>query len=441
MRPSSRTRLCAVLLASAHLAGCASIVNPRVTPVAEGGGLSLPDAERRADVVINELDANISEHGNFEFWSGAGLLGIGLGATALGAFGGSRDAILGTAALGAAVTAGRAYIPFQERKAIYEQGIAALQCGRIASRRTQPVASEGKDVAESFLTSSDQDLEGASVALQSAYSNPAAVVAGASADEAVTTRQDLRASIRRVLALLDMGESERARMLDAVTIGVVQTVNLQLLAQGPKLDSAMDALKSGFGEREKNLALAAKKMREDANAAFKASRASKNKSKVAATSASGLADAAVLQTEQIREQYRLASAEVRALPDLAARRQEIEAKMKAVPAGDKLEADGQTENEKRALQQERASLALFDSMRNRMNMEKHRMYGGLQAAEDKARRLSQEKADIDHAAQAVGEDGDETEAVVQAALNLAAAVEALTQSGVPAKCYEALIAD
>lgn len=439
MSVSSRSRLLVILLASVQLGGCASVMSPRVTPVTPVASSDVDAAKGRLQQVITELDKGIEEHMKFEFWSGAGLLGIGLGATTLGAFSGSRDAILGTAALGAAVTAGRTYIPIQERKAIYEQGIAALQCGRIAVDRTPPADVGGAPKIVTFLNSSDTELEKASMALQAQYSIPAATVVAASARDTLASRQELRQALSRVTRLLDFDDAAKVRMLDSVTVGVVQTVNLQLLAHGPKLDAAMDTVKTTFGAREKELAEAGKKLREAANAVAKDINAVKATAAPAVESANAQVAAAETNRQVLSQQVESSAALARHGAPFGVRGR-MSARVDSLEARRKDNGDAAlAASEQAELVSLKDNLAMMDTTHKLLVMEADRAQVAFTNAAGQEAQIKKDAKVVEEAANTVQGEADETEPVANAALDIAAALEILTKSAVPAKCFEALI--
>jgi hypothetical protein len=120
-----RTAVYALALA---VSGCA-IVEPYV-PMPEVSNQSMNFSEAR--VVAQKQSAafagKLQDLEYFDLATGTFLVGTGIAALAFGIYNAHEDAIFGAALAGGTATAGRAFLPIQDRKEIYQSGTQAISC-------------------------------------------------------------------------------------------------------------------------------------------------------------------------------------------------------------------------------------------------------------------------------------------------------------------------
>lgn len=133
-----------VVLLCGSLAGCA-VVKPFVPPPEKLTVESSPAPTDEYDAVVRMADALRAEVlkkrkslYNFDFWSGSILLGAGLAGAGLGLYGGSYDAIVGTALGAGAVVGGRTYVSIGTRKGIYNDALKGIESAKTGTLEMSP---------------------------------------------------------------------------------------------------------------------------------------------------------------------------------------------------------------------------------------------------------------------------------------------------------------
>ncbi len=107
------------------LSGCA-VTRPflkEVGPAPSGYTCALEQANALRDEVTKKRQGL---H-DFEFWSGAALIGTGIATAGLGAYGANQEALIGTALAAGTIAAGRTYVPVRTRKGIYNTSLEAIE--------------------------------------------------------------------------------------------------------------------------------------------------------------------------------------------------------------------------------------------------------------------------------------------------------------------------
>ncbi|MEO9959514.1 MAG: hypothetical protein ABJF07_04400, partial [Nisaea sp.] len=121
---------------SLTLGACSGLTNPSIPHVGIGTDGSGPfptnptfsDAKKMAQFTIKELNKRADDLDQFDLATGSLLVGAGIAGLALGIYDAHSDAVYG-AALGAGTAyAGRSFLPFRDRKAVYRKGSTAIAC-------------------------------------------------------------------------------------------------------------------------------------------------------------------------------------------------------------------------------------------------------------------------------------------------------------------------
>lgn len=93
------------------------------------------EAVALANCIREEIVKKQTSLHNFEFWSGATLLGVGIASAGLGVFGASHDALIGTALGGGAIVGVKSYVPIKERKKIYNDALDTIEKAKVLSAK------------------------------------------------------------------------------------------------------------------------------------------------------------------------------------------------------------------------------------------------------------------------------------------------------------------
>ena len=168
-----------VMLGAASLSGCA--ISPLVSwprPEQQTSPLPLADAQRYADAARKAYREARERHVQATTGLNRGLLGLGVLGTGLAIANAHRDALLGTAFIGASAYAfGQQNLNVQHRL-VYEAGIEAIGCAKDA---VQPLAMSTGD--RTGLESAMKGLDSAIVKTSSARAHASAALAAWQATE------------------------------------------------------------------------------------------------------------------------------------------------------------------------------------------------------------------------------------------------------------------
>jgi hypothetical protein len=229
-----------------NLTACA-LIEPRVefdpSVVQFGEGAKFSAAQESAAQLRGELSSKIADHERFEFWTGAGLFGLGIAGLAVGVYDGSKDLLLGIGLAGATVGGSRIFIPSQQRRAIYSDGQLAITCVMTALS----IASDDISGAETRSGGQDaasQDTRLAGVNISSSIRQVAALISGqrrslgaltGQADQAAAplraTQQraeQLRDELIALKQATDAFERLKAARLNAALLAISDAVNAQI---------------------------------------------------------------------------------------------------------------------------------------------------------------------------------------------------------------------
>ena len=127
-RASRRWSSLVALSTSAVMCGCA-VLHPYIKPLPQPDWtkVQLSDVVNTGNALTTDLVNNRQSLHNFDFWSGALLIGTGIGTAGLGLYGAGRDVITATAIGAGTIVAGRTYVPMTERQKIYATAVTAVQ--------------------------------------------------------------------------------------------------------------------------------------------------------------------------------------------------------------------------------------------------------------------------------------------------------------------------
>ncbi|WP_162915125.1 hypothetical protein [Desertibaculum subflavum] len=135
---TAKRRTCAATLIGAlTLSGCGHAIiepyiaqpGPKATQIDyERARSDYAEARKVAREASDKFQGKLQDLEYYDVATGTLLVGSGLAGLAFGIFGAGRDAVTGAALVGGTAVAGRAFLPVQTRKEIYQNGVSAITC-------------------------------------------------------------------------------------------------------------------------------------------------------------------------------------------------------------------------------------------------------------------------------------------------------------------------
>jgi hypothetical protein len=250
-RTSGRWNSLVAPLTSVVLCGCA-VVHPYVKP------LSQPDWSKGLPAVVdkgNELTTNLvnmrqSVH-NFDFWSGALLIGTGIGTAGLGVYGAGRDVITGTAIGAGTIVAGRTYVPMAERQKIYSTAVSAVQAALTNAIGQDAFALRNVPPRPHDFGSLDSDFTASAGEKLTTFQSLALLQTRAALDDAHHAEELLASAEAQVQqSKLDLPHTLFETLSDIVT-----TVNSQIASEVLDPNAALAAATNKLGARNKQISI------------------------------------------------------------------------------------------------------------------------------------------------------------------------------------------
>ncbi|MEP3112441.1 hypothetical protein [Nisaea sp.] len=266
--------------ASLTLGACTALTNPSIPHVGivKDGKVSIPtnptfpEAKEIAQSTIKELSNRAEDLDQFDLATGSLLVGAGIAGLALGIYDAHSDAVYG-AALGAGTAyAGRSFLPFRDRKAVYRKGSNAIACVMstvsLAVQETNSSISQLETIPEP--ASNVPDLLQARSGLMSAPpggdDEPAFTVlralAGAKADRLASSVNEHRTDAKDLADSLTSAISTRGIRLHEAVRTIVEVVNTKVDNLPITPDDALTAALDQVGSTNKLLAEKAKNLKE-----------------------------------------------------------------------------------------------------------------------------------------------------------------------------------
>jgi hypothetical protein len=314
-----------------------SLQSPRLNQTATSSDI-YQNVVNDARSVEAQLQQRIEEIDEFDFWSGVGLLGVGITGVAFGAYHASRDASIGAGIAGASLLGLRSLVPISVRRGIYVQGIAALECSITAttfpsgtvppSSTTAPqpagaetggpptgvVASVAGGLAAlqpaltGGLTANNEvaaSLDGIQAELSSRAVGRAAgagTLAGLKAAELAASVRQTNQAVQDALNAAQTAETARAARLESAVEGVVIAVNAQLASNSLNPMAALTAAQQGVSSLETSAKNAAQQALNAANNQQQKAQETSSVAKQAATAAANQNQPTVQAAAQKLEQ-------------------------------------------------------------------------------------------------------------------------------------------
>lgn len=277
------SRRFAAVVAVAGVSGCA-VVQPQIPPHAYGTGTGSDygAALSQANALRTELASRTRQLELFDFWSGFGLLGVGIAGLAFGVFEASRTAVLATAVGGAGLLGIRTFVPIAVRKQALIDGQAAVNCavavtsfgptssaastdrgglpppvlagGTSTGSPTDPstffaLARQAGTLAEKLPPAVAAPAEGSGRDAGSLRGMVQATVAAQQLNQVfadlTAAADESRAALAGVGDALAAADQNRARRLDVALAAIVDAVNRQMALNGVDPAAALAAARGG----------------------------------------------------------------------------------------------------------------------------------------------------------------------------------------------------
>ena len=179
-----------------------------------------------------ELHEKLVKLDKYDRRTGAVILGSGVAAIALGAYGAHADALLGASFIGTATYGAREYVPIQARKRIYANGASAIRCAIAALRfkDLEPAIVATQSSLDTLTPLSPLTYPGLDLGIQAAETRR---------DEAETRAKEFITAANEVVK-----DEKKADMLIAATDAILDSVTEQLIETQLDPDGARNALTS-----------------------------------------------------------------------------------------------------------------------------------------------------------------------------------------------------
>jgi len=303
-------RSCCVVATIMALSAC-SIIHPEVpipqtTSIQSSVGaptqvgtqaneqLSYDDVVKIARNTESDMQQRVSDLDDFDFWSGAGLLTAGIAGTAIGVYGGSQNSAIAVALAGGTILGARAYVPTTVRRAIYTQGIAAIECSIVATQLGSPIplpsnspngnpaniSTDTQSAVGQPASSGSAGLAGVSASLAGSLTQNSSVsgslasaqvqliqpagplsavgaLASVKAAELAAAVQQTNDTVNTAIAAAQAAETNGPQRLMGAVVAVAIAVNSQLAENSLNPTQALTAAEQGVVSLKKNAADAA----------------------------------------------------------------------------------------------------------------------------------------------------------------------------------------